>query len=260
MLDVSLFFPGRIEFAHQKHMDSQFERLIEVNIRGRVFAICQSRGVRDPAIIKLYADILRQSIQDRMCDDCTPVEFTRILDEQAAWLESEIAQTRSEPEKKAPPVAVEKEPEVKESQPAVKPSSSVPEAKSMSQRLADQRAGMERLLEHDCVKLKLITSGQGKQYKHRLLVQDPKKAEQEIVAELRHILDQQVRKFIREHEGGPWNSAFQQHELHTDITSVWTLRSLVNLTKELLMEQKVWLKKNRSGLAGRLFGGKIHFK
>jgi hypothetical protein len=130
----------------------------------------------------------------------------------------------------------------------------------MPERLADQRVGMQHLLEKECVTLKLITPEQAKRMRRRLLGQEPEQAEQELVAELRNILHQQVRAFIRKHDGGPWSTVKLQHELRMDIVATRSLRSLVTLARELLAEREEWLKKNHIGLSGRLFGGKILFK
>ena len=130
----------------------------------------------------------------------------------------------------------------------------------MPERLADQRSGMQHLLEHDCITLKLLTPSQAKRMKLRLLGQEPEKAQQELVAELRNVLHQQVRDFIRKHDGGPWATATLQHELRMDIVATRSLRSLVTLARELLFEREEWLKKNRLSLTGRLFGGRIRFK
>ncbi|MEN8167785.1 MAG: hypothetical protein ABFR65_09960 [Pseudomonadota bacterium] len=248
-------------------MDNQFEKLIEINISGRVFAICQSRRVVDPTIIGYYTDILRKAVQAHLNEECSPTDFNRILAEQAVWLESEIDQmappgpeTRSAPTLEESPLEAAPQPEESEgSAPRKRPSGYIPQAKSMPERLADQRSGMEHLLEKDCVTLKLITPGQAKLFKRRLLGQEPEKAEQELVAELRNILHGQVRKFIRKNAGGPWDTATLQHELRMDIVSTRTLRSLVTLARELLMEREQWLQTNKNSLSGRLFGGKIRF-
>lgn len=247
-------------------MDSQFEKLIDVNISGRVFAICHSRGVVDPVIIGHYKDILRQAVQANLCEDSTPADFNRVLDEQAVWLESEIGQINPKQTIQQPQKPVETihspEEDLREAEhpgPKKQPTGYVPKAKSMPERLADQRADMERLLEKDCVNLKLISPAQATKFKRRLLGQEPKKAEEEVVAELRNIIHLQLRKFIRKHEGGPWATASLQHELRMDIVSTRTLRSLVTLARELLLERDAWLKKNKVSLSGRLFGGRVLF-
>ena len=141
-----------------------------------------------------------------------------------------------------------------------RPSGYILKAKSMPERLAVQRGGMERLLDNECVTLKLITPSQAKRMKHRMLGQEPEVAEKELVSELRNILHQQVRDFIRRNKGGPWASATLQNDLRMDIIATRSLRSLVTLSKELLSERQEWLNKNKVSLASRLFGGKVRFR
>lgn len=250
-------------------MRSQFEQLIEVNIKGRVFAICQSRGVLDPAIIGYYTKIFSQAVHANLNEDSTPVDFNSVLDKQAAWLETEIVQTSSTMGSAKNTLVEEEilagdsEPQTEEpqkAQPEKRSTGYVPKARSMHERLADQRTDMQELLEKECVTLKLITPKQAKKMKRRMLGQEPQKAEQELVAELRNILHQQVRHFMRKNKGGPWASATLQNELRMDVIATRSLRSLVALAKELLSEREGWLKKNKTSLSSRLFGGKIGFK
>ena len=253
-------------------MDSQLEQLIEINIKGRVFAVCQSRGVFDPAIISHHAEILRQAVYANLNEGSSPVEFNAVLDAQAVWLESEMNQayqTVGNTETSTVAASLAEIPstdiaanaaETENTAPGKKSTGYTPKAKSMPERLADQRVGMQQLLERECVTLKLATPNQAKRFKLRLLGQEPEKAEQELVAELRNTLHQQVRDFIRKNDGGPWATATLQHELRMDIIATRTLRSLVTLAKELLSEREEWLQKNKISLTSRLFGGKIRLK
>ena len=249
-------------------MDDLLGKLIEVNISGRVFAICHSRGVLDPVIIRHYTDFMRQAVWTDLGEDCSLEEFNQVLEQQAVWLESEIDQTRPHT---ARPVsnavtdaatAASRQAVASPAPPAIarkKATGYVPRAKSMPERLADYRANMERLLKKDCVDLNLITPNQAKMYNRRLLAEEPQQAEREIVAELCKLLHAQLRKFIRKHKGGPWGTATLQNELREDIVSTRTLRSLATLARELLLEREAWLKQNKLSLTGRLFGGKLNF-
>jgi hypothetical protein len=246
-------------------MDAEFEQLIKVNVKGRVFVTCQSRRVADPTIINYYVEILEQEIHAQMTDESTPTDFHRVLEEKLTWLEGELDQTGQqapvEPPKEVPaaPVAAEPTPEpaAKKSEEKKKPSGYVPDAKTMPERLKDKRSIMEHLLDNDCITLKLVTPKQAKKFKHNLLGREPEKAEEELVANLRNVLHEQVRKFIRKNNGGPWASATLQHEVRMDITRTKTIRSLVTLARELLEEREEWLAKTKSSITGRLFGGKV---
>jgi hypothetical protein len=127
----------------------------------------------------------------------------------------------------------------------------------MPERLKDRRSIMEHLLDNDCITLKLVTPEEAKKYKHELLGKVPEKAEEELVALLRNVLHEQVRKFIRKNNGGPWATATLQHEVRMDITKTRSLRSLVTLARELLNEREEWLVKTKSSLTGRFFGGRV---
>ncbi|PVV14238.1 MAG: hypothetical protein B6D72_04300 [gamma proteobacterium symbiont of Ctena orbiculata] len=242
-------------------MDSQFEKMVEVNVQGRVFIICQTHGVTDPTIIGYYTEILQQAIVAMLTDESTPSDFHKLLNEQVEWLEQEIGQIRDVPQQNGSETTIEEDAESGQ-QPQLlnankKATGYVPDAKSMPERLKDRRADMEHLLLNDCVTLKLVSPNQAKKLKHGLLGKDPEKAEEEVVALLRNSLHAQVRKFIRKHNGGPWATATLQTEVRMDITRTRTVRSLVSLSRQLLEERQEWLMKTKSSLTGRFFGGKV---
>ncbi|MEJ2395884.1 MAG: hypothetical protein P8Z77_14210 [Candidatus Thiodiazotropha sp.] len=245
-------------------MDKDFERLIKVNVQGRVFVTCQSHGVTDPAIIGYYVEVLEQAIGALLTDESTAADFQQILEDQLVWLEGELNQTGGKetaaaaPPEPEPAEAEEVEVESPQAAKEEKRSSGyVPEAKAMPERLKDQRSIMEYLLDNDCITLKLVTPDEAQAFKHGLLGKDPAKAEEELVTALRNVLHSQVRKFIRKHNGGPWASASLQHELRMDITKTRHLRSLVTLARELLSEREEWLQKTKGSLTGRFFGGRV---
>ena len=245
-------------------MDKDFEKLIRVNIQGRVFVTCQSHGITDPTIIGYYVEILEQAVTALLTEESTPSDFQRILEEQLLWLEGELDQVRGEQpaSAEASPERRQETPQERAPEPAVsagekKETGYVPEAKSMPERLKDRRAIMEHLLDNDCITLKLVTPEEAKKFKRGLVGKVPEKAEEEVVAALRNALHEQVRKFIRKHNGGPWASATLQHEVRMDITRTKTLRSLVTLAKELLSEREEWLHKTKGSLTGRFFGGRV---
>lgn len=246
-------------------MDTQFEQMMKVNIQGRVLIICKSHGINDQTIIGYYVEIMKQAISAMLTDESTPSDFHKLLNEQADWLEKEIGQVRDSPDDS--PVAAADEDEGDECEgdderPAIlnagkKATGYVPEAKSMPERLKDRRADMEHLLLNDCVTLKLVSPDQAKKLKHGLVGRDPEKAEEEVVAQLRNSLHEQVRKFIRKHNGGPWATATVQTEVRMDIARTRSVRSLVSLSRQLLEEREEWLAKTKNSLTGRFFGGKV---
>lgn len=243
-------------------MDKNFEHLIKVNTQGRVFVTCQTRGVTDPVIVGYYVEILEQAVFSQLGDDSTATDFYQVLNEQLAWLEGELDQVgtklaaaseteaRSDVGTRLSAAAIER---------AQKKASGgyMPDAKSMPERLKDARAEMVYLLDNDCITLKLVTPGQSKAYKRGLPGKDPELAEEELVTALRNVLHEQVREFIRKHNGGPWATASMQQDIRMGITRTRTLRSLVTLARELLKEREEWLDKAKHSLTGRFFGGRV---
>ncbi|MET0066521.1 MAG: hypothetical protein ABW076_09265 [Candidatus Thiodiazotropha sp.] len=247
-------------------MDEQFRKMVEVNIKGRVFVICQSQGITDPSVVGYYTGVLQQAIDAQLSEEGNAESFHQLLDQQAEWLAGELRQLAADgaieasaeaaavsgaaaeqpAEASTPPVKTEK-----------KATGFVPEAKSMPERLKDRRAEMEHLLTHDCIALKLVTASEAKQLKRDLVGRLPEKAEEELVARLRSVLHSQVSKFIRKHQGGPWTSVTQQTEVRMEIAHTKTLRSLVFLSRQLLQEREEWMEKTKSSLVGRLFGGRV---
>jgi hypothetical protein len=246
-------------------MDRDNEQMIKVNVHGRVFITCQSRGVTDPATIGYYVEIVEQAVTSMLTDESTADDFQCALEDQIAWLEEEIDRTgKGNPESQQEvtdnettdtekSVAAEESLSTEEKE----PTGYVPEAKSMPERLKDKRSIMEHLLDNDCITLKLVTPKQAKAFKRGLLGKKPESAEEEVVTALRTVLHNQIRKFIRQHNGGPWASPTVQHEVRMDITRTKTLRSLVTLARELLAEREEWLDKNKGSITGRLFGGRV---
>ncbi len=243
-------------------MGEDFEKLIKVNVMGRVFVTCQTGHVSDPAIIQYYVEIVEQAVRALLTEESTASEFQEILDQQLKWLEQELDQMRGDPEMQGvtdEPRTVSVGEDGLEPQKRDEKSTSgcMPEAKSMLERLKDRRAIIEELLDNDCIPLKLATPEEVKTYKLNLLGKEPGDAEEELVAQLRNVLRSQIRQFILSHDGGPWASASQQHELRMGITRTRSLRALINLARALLHEREEWLQKAKGSLTGRLFGGRV---
>ncbi|EGW54812.1 hypothetical protein [Candidatus Endoriftia persephonae] len=252
-------------------MDDTFRRLVEINVMGRVMAACSARGISDPGLLAQYNSTVLQAIQASMSDVCTPAEFDEILKRQMEWLEQEFdsslqqltappRQPEAEADTEEPPES-EPEPEsAPKARPRRAPSGYVPEGKSMPERLAEQRELVEELLKNDCVNLGLVTCKQAEQMSRGMVGREPKKAEADIVVELRATLHTQIRKFLRKHKGGPWNNPKAQEVLRIEIASTGSLRSLVQMARSILSERDEWLMANRGKLSSLLFGGKVRAK
>jgi hypothetical protein len=247
-------------------MDSRFQQMMQVNIKGRVFAICQSHGITDPSSISYYAQVIEEVAMAALSRECTAADFQKLLNEQAAWLEGEVQQLRdthiSQEHGVTHEISGQDDPKMpqesdRQANSNKTPTGYVPEAKSMPERLKDRRAEMEHLLVNDCVSLKLVTPKQAKKFKYELVGRDPAKAEGELVANLRNVLHEQVIKFIRKHKGGPWANATEQAEIRMQIAHTKSLQALINLSKMLLNEREEWMLKSKTSVVGRLFGGRV---
>ncbi|MET0089585.1 MAG: hypothetical protein ABW068_06095 [Candidatus Thiodiazotropha sp.] len=247
-------------------MDEQFLKMVEVNVKGRVFVVCQSRGVTDVSVINYYTEVVQQAVLAQMTEDAdTSAEsFHRLLEQQVEWLGEKLRQLvndgaldRSAADGVLGDPVLEVSGSAAAERAEKKASGFVPEAKSMPERLKDRRAEMEHLLTHDCITLKLLTANEAKQLKRELVGRLPEKAEEELVARMRSVLHSQVSKFIRKHQGGPWQTVTQQTEIRMEIAHTKSLRSLVFLSRQLLQEREEWMLKTKSSLVGRLFGGRV---
>jgi hypothetical protein len=235
-------------------MSESRQNMMLVNIKGRVFALCKSRNITDPCIINYYTQILEESAMATLNGESTVSDFNRVLSEQILWLESELDQGGITGESEG---SLEEASNTTKQSQQKKATGYVPEAKSMDQRLKDRRLVMEHLLLNDCITLKLTTPKQAKKHVSALVGRDPDKAEEDVVADLRNALHEQVSKFIRKHNGGPWDSLTEQTEVRMQIAKTKTLQSLVNLSKMLLGEREEWMLKSKNSLVGRLFGGRV---
>jgi hypothetical protein len=251
-------------------MDDQFHEIVQVNIKGRVFVICQTYGISDISVIDYYNQIVEKAVFALLNGEYSIETFHSVLEEQAQWLDKELQELTGISDATAPAAQfnetqindiIQPPEQTAATHKAEKMASGfIPEAKSMPERLKDQRSEIEHLLFHDCVTLKLVTEKQAKAYKRNMLGRAPEKAEAELVAGLRNVLHEQIQKFIRKHQGGPWQNATQQTEIRMEIAHTKTLQSLVNLSKQLLQEREEWVSKTKTSLVGRLFGGRVKLK
>jgi hypothetical protein len=126
-------------------------------------------------------------------------------------------------------------------------------AQDHSEKLAEQRKPLAKLIIQDCVYLGLVRPGRARYLVRNMPGKNPKLAEEEVVVELRNNLYEQIHKFMRKYKGGPWDSPMQQEEIRLDINATPSVRSLVMLTGQLLREQNQWMAQNKGGFTARLF-------
>lgn len=123
----------------------------------------------------------------------------------------------------------------------------------MSSKLEMQRKPVQKLITDECVKLQLVTPKRAKELIDQFAGKPPDVAETEVVDELRLNLHKQVRKIIRKDKGGAWRAPKDQEELRLDIVATKTLRGLIVLMMDILLERDEWLKANKQGLFSRFF-------
>ena len=141
--------------------------------------------------------------------------------------------------------------------PARSPSGYVPEAKSMEEKLKDEREPVQKLVTHDCVSLGLIDKAKAKELVFSMTGKTSQDAESDIVDHLREALHQQVKHFIRKARDCPLASPIAQEELRKDIHAARSVRSILMLTRQMLKEQREWQARNgRPGLLGMLGVGR----
>lgn len=129
----------------------------------------------------------------------------------------------------------------------------IQESSNMLQKLKMKRKPIGDLLKEDCVRLQLLTPKRAEALIAGMSGKRPEDAEDELVAELRNNLHQQVRQMIRKDKGGAWRTPKAQEEVRLDIAATKTLRGLIGLTTEIMREREEWLSKHKRGVISRFF-------
>lgn len=124
-------------------------------------------------------------------------------------------------------------------------------ARSMEEKLCEERKPVQELLSHDCVHTGLIDKDTAKRLIGSMAGRIPEEAEKEIVVKLRQALQDQVREMIRRAKGGPWSSPREQEQMRQDIHHANSVRSVLMLRRQVLKEYNAWEK--RQGF-GRMLG------
>ena len=77
------------------------------------------------------------------------------------------------------------------------------------------------------------------------------------MAQLRQILQDQVKGIIRRLKGGPWASPQVQEDMRQDIHNARSVRSILMLAQQIVKERRAWENQHgKSGLFGGLFGSR----
>jgi hypothetical protein len=127
----------------------------------------------------------------------------------------------------------------------------VPVAKSMEEKLHDEREPIQKLLIEDCVNAGLVDLPTARQLVAGMAGKTSRDAEREIVERLRQVLQDQARYFIRKAKGGPWANPRAQEDLRQDIHAASSVRSVLLLHRQIVKEYQTWQKEHgRIGILG----------
>ncbi len=131
------------------------------------------------------------------------------------------------------------------------------EAKAMEEKLRDQRAPVQELLRKDCVNMGLLNQKQAEKMVRSMVGKPPEEGEALVVAQLRQILQDQVKGIIRRLKGGPWATPQVQEDMRQDIHNARSVRSILMLAQQIVKERRAWENQHgKSGLFGGLFGSR----
>ncbi len=125
--------------------------------------------------------------------------------------------------------------------------------KSKEEKLRDEREPVQKLLREDCVHAGLLDKKKAETLIRSMLGKEPQQAEQDIVDQLRQILQDQVKAAIRR-KNGPWTTPQAQEDMRKDIHNTRSVKSVLMLARQIRKEMQDWKKQNgKGGLLG-LFG------
>jgi hypothetical protein len=241
-------------------LPTHLQQFLDINTAGRVMLMCRARKIFEADKAALYTRAVKQAVS-ALCRDSEPtvVAVDQLLNQQLEWLDVALARP---PVPRLPPrptpAPVEPLEEVAKPRGAHRaPGAGTVEALSMEKKLQESRKPLKELLLKDCVQLRLMKLDRAKKLASHLAGRRREDAEADIVAELRDSLHQQVRAYMRKHQGGPWDSVRKQEDLRLDITHTNSVHSLVILTRQLLKERKDWEARLNKGLLHNLLGGRI---
>lgn len=257
-------------------MDRSLNKLIDINASGLVLMACNRHKIWDPVKINIHKQWVVDRIIDQMERDKAGVEaLSRIMHEKMTLLDQELdnitgnqtiadaPQTPKEPktdiaseqDKLEPPVSADQE--ERQAKAPKSDSGYKPQSKNMPTKLAQERKPIKKLILEDCVQLGLITHKRAEYVVTQMAGKQPADAEREVVVELRKNLHEQVRSFIRKDKEGPWSSPKSQEELRLEIVQMPTVRSMLQLTREIFKEREEWKNRSHNSITGRIFGSRL---
>ena len=235
---------------------------LEMNIAGRLMLLLSQLGMKDERSLSIYLDAVCAVVRQRAGTEreVHHGNLEPFLEEQLSLLVGALQKRRGilgmptagqgmaaglddAAEMQEPGEA--QEPASKRSQ---KPSSGyVPVARSMEEKLKDDRKPVQKLLLEDCVAERLVDVPKAKELIAGMTGKTPQDAELEIVEYLRQELQTQVKQFIRTDKGGPWSSPHAQEDLRQDIHAARSVRGVLLLCRQIVKEHQEWEREHGHG-------------
>lgn len=243
---------------------------LEMNVAGRLMLVLSHLQIKDARRLAIYtsavSDVVRAQMRKDPAFNCG--NMSPFLEQQLASLEDALRARARQPDAVSVPAAeatadratdkAAKEPqtEVPAKRHKLRSSEYAPPAKSMEEKLKEEREPIQKLILDDCVALGLVKATQAKDLVAGMTGKTSQAAESEIAGVLRQQLHDQVKRFIRKSKGGPWSDPHAQEDLRQDIHMASNVRSVLMLCRQIVKEQKHWeAEHGRGGLLG-LFGAK----
>jgi hypothetical protein len=224
---------------------------LEVNITGRLMLMLSQLGVKDACSLSIYIAAVNAVVERRARTEqaINLGNLEPFLVEQLDMLATALKKSRevlnipglarvpaAEMESTVPDEDLGTTPR-RPSRPA---SGYVPVAKSMEEKLKDDRKPVQKLLLEDCVAEHLLDVSKARELIAGMSGKTPQNAEHEIVEYLRTVLQSQVKRFIRSDKGGPWAKPHAQEELRKDIHAANSVRGVLTLCRQIVKEHQVW--------------------
>jgi hypothetical protein len=231
---------------------------VDVNVAGRVMLLLTKLCIRDARCLRIYrsavGEVMRHEVGDSTEPDWRALE--PLVQEQLDLLEQALRarlQRVVEEQEEVPAETLDVAEESAETDASIarRPSGYVPEARSMEEKLHDERLPIQQLVREDCLRAGLVDAKTAERLVQGMTGKTGLAAEQEIVEYLRQSLQEQVKSFIRKTKGGPWSDPRTQEDLRRDIHAARSVRSVLMMSRQILKEYQVWQDQHgRRGILG----------
>ena len=226
-------------------------RPLEINITGLLMLRLSRLGVKEFRRLSIFIGAVKAVVEQRVGteQEVNLGNMESFLDEQVEMLQIGLQNSREARDVPGPAQLPPTGPELIAPDQASKPaqkrppraaSGYVPPARSMEEKLKDDRKPVQKLLLEDCVAEHLLDLPQANELIKGMTGKTPQDAEHEIVEYLRSVLQSQVKEFIRSAKGGPWSSPHAQEELRQDIHAANSVRGVLTLCRQVVKEHQIW--------------------